>query len=75
MYHKYTNILGMDDNVCYGHVAGHLRPVLEELQHPYLIFNTLLPFGFESGCRLAACGIGEIVKRRLDHQEAWQRIG
>ena len=48
-HHKYTNILGMDDDVRLLHPAGHPRPALEAFNVGNLLFNTILALGFEWG--------------------------
>jgi fatty acid desaturase len=73
VHHKYTNILGMDDDVGYG-----LLRVTRD--HPWkrfnlfnVVYNALLALGFEWGVGLQHVEIGKIVKKRMDNDEARQR--
>jgi linoleoyl-CoA desaturase len=74
VHHKYTNILGMDDDVGY----GMLRVTRDQRWKKYnllqLLWNTLLAIGFEWGVGLQHVEIGKIAKKRMDHEEARQRI-
>ncbi|MGA7052176.1 MAG: fatty acid desaturase [Mycobacterium sp.] len=74
VHHKYTNILGMDDDVGY----GMLRVTRDQRWKRYnlfnLLFNTLLAAGFEWGVGLQHVEIGKIVKRKMPQAEARQRI-
>ena len=66
MHHKYTNILGMDDDVGY----GVLRVTRDEKWKPFnlsnLLFNTILALGFEWGVGLQHLELGRIFKGRDD---------
>ncbi len=59
MHHKYTNILGMDDDVGY----GLLRVTRDQRWKPFnafnLLYNTVLAMLFEWGHRAAAPGTGQ----------------
>src|SRR5246500_1086340 len=72
-HHKYTNILGMDDDVGY----GMLRVTRDQRWKKYnilnLLWNTLLALGFEWGVGLQHVEIGKILKKRMDNEEARQR--
>jgi fatty acid desaturase len=75
VHHKYTNILGMDDDVGYG---GTLRVTRDQRWKPYNLFN--LPIGilqallFDWGIGIQHMEVGRIVKGRLDRQESRRRI-
>src|SRR6201984_3546637 len=72
-HHKYTNVLGMDDDVGY----GMLRVTRDQRWKKYnilnLLWNTLLAVGFEWGVALQHLEIGKILKKRMDQDGAWQR--
>jgi fatty acid desaturase len=74
VHHKYTNILGMDDDVGY----GMLRVTRDQRWKRYnafnLLFNTLLAIGFEWGVGLQHVEIGKIVKKKMDQKEARERV-
>jgi NADPH-dependent stearoyl-CoA 9-desaturase len=74
VHHKYTNILGMDDDVGY----GIMRVTRDQRWHPYnlfqLVWNTLLALGFEWGVGLQHVEIGKIVKKRMDNDDARERV-
>src|ERR1700741_86207 len=65
-HHKYTNILGMDDDVGY----GVLRVTRDQRWKPFnlsnLFFNTLLAIGFEWGVGLQHLEIGSKFKGYAD---------
>lgn len=60
-HHKYTNILGMDDDVGY----GILRVTRDEPWKPYnvgnLLFNTILAVGFEWGIGLQHVQLSKLL--------------
>ena len=64
MHHKYTNILGMDDDVGY----GVLRVTRDHKWKPFnllnLFINTMLAVGFEWGIALQHLELGKIYKGR-----------
>jgi len=74
MHHKYTNILGMDDDVGY----GVLRVTRDERWKPFnlsnLLFNTLLALGFEWGVGLQHLELGRIFKGRDDRDATMVRL-
>lgn len=74
MHHKYTNILGMDDDVGY----GLIRVTRDQKWKPHnifnLIFNTLLAIGFEWGVGLQHLELGKISKGRDDRKATLIRI-
>jgi len=74
VHHKYTNILGMDDDVGYG-----LLRVTRD--HPWkrfnlfnLFYNAMLALGFEWGVGLQHVEVGKIVMKRMDNDEARERV-
>ncbi|MDT5367145.1 MAG: NADPH-dependent stearoyl-CoA 9-desaturase [Mycobacterium sp.] len=74
MHHKYTNILGMDDDVGY----GVLRVTRDEKWKPFnlsnLVFNTILALGFEWGVGLQHLELGRIFKGRGDRDATMVRV-
>ena len=75
MHHKYTNILGMDDDVGY----GVIRVTRDQRWSPFnlygnLMFNTLLAIGFEWGVGLQHLELGKISKGRDDHAATMVRV-
>ena len=74
MHHKYTNILGMDDDVGY----GLIRVTRDEKWKPHnvfnVFFNTMLAVGFEWGVGLQHLEIGKIFKGRDDRRATVTRI-
>src|ERR1700752_1453273 len=74
MHHKYTNILGMDDDVGY----GVLRVTRDEKWKPFnlsnLLFNTILALGFEWGVGLQHLELGRMFKGRDDRDATMERL-
>ena len=74
MHHKYTNILGMDDDVGY----GVLRVTRDTPWKPFnlsnLLFNTILALGFEWGVGLQHLELGRIFKGRDDRDATMVRV-
>ena len=74
MHHKYTNILGMDDDVGY----GLLRVTRDEKWKPFnlgnLLYNTMLALGFEWGVGLQHLELGRIFKGRDDRDATMLRM-
>ena len=74
VHHKYTNILGMDDDVGY----GMLRVTRDQRWKRYnilnLVWNTLLSLLFEWGVGLQHVELGKIMKHRMDQEEGRQRV-
>ena len=56
VHHKYTNILGMDDDVGYGMLRVTRDQRWKRFNIFNLVYNTLLALLFEWGVGLAACG-------------------
>src|SRR6202163_4901078 len=74
MHHKYTNILGMDDDVGY----GMLRVTRDQRWKPFnlgnLLFNTILALGFEWGVGLQHLELGKMYKGRDDRAATLVRV-
>ena len=74
MHHKYTNILGMDDDVGY----GVLRVTRDTRWKPFnllnLGFNALLAIAFEWGVGLQHLELGKISKGRDDRAATLVRV-
>ncbi|QUR66644.1 fatty acid desaturase family protein [Mycobacterium spongiae] len=74
VHHKYTNILGMDDDVGY----GMLRVTRDQRWKRYnilnLVWNTILAISFEWGVALQHLEIGKIFKGRADRDAAKIRL-
>nr|WP_090342079.1 fatty acid desaturase [Mycolicibacterium malmesburyense]CRL72427.1 fatty acid desaturase [Mycolicibacterium malmesburyense] len=73
MHHKYTNILGMDDDVGY----GLLRVTRDTKWKPFnlgnLLYNAILALGFEWGVGLQHVELGKIFKGRDNRDESKTR--
>ncbi|TXH17242.1 MAG: fatty acid desaturase [Mycobacterium sp.] len=74
MHHKYTNILGMDDDVGYGliRVTRDIRWMPHHLFN--LGFNTVLALLFEWGVGLQHLELGKIFKGRDDRKATMIRV-
>ncbi|MCX2711197.1 fatty acid desaturase family protein [Mycolicibacterium sp. J2] len=74
MHHKYTNILGMDDDVGY----GLLRVTRDQRWKPFnafnLLYNTALAMLFEWGVGLQHLELGKIAKGRDDRKATMVRL-
>jgi NADPH-dependent stearoyl-CoA 9-desaturase len=74
MHHKYTNILGMDDDVGY----GLLRVTRDEKWKPFnlgnILYNTILALGFEWGVGLQHLELGRMFKGRDDRDATMERL-
>ncbi|CAN5495342.1 fatty acid desaturase [soil metagenome] len=74
MHHKYTNILGMDDDVGY----GLIRVTRDQKWSPFnlgnLLYNTVLAIGFEWGVGLQHLELGKIAKGRDDRAGTMLRM-
>jgi NADPH-dependent stearoyl-CoA 9-desaturase len=74
MHHKYTNILGMDDDVGY----GLLRVTRDAKWKPFnlgnLLYNTILALGFEWGVGLQHLELGRMFKGRDDRDATMVRL-
>ena len=74
VHHKYTNILGMDDDVGYG-----LLRVTRD--HPWkrfnlfnVFYNAMLALGFEWGVGMQHVEVGKIVMKRMEDDDARERV-
>jgi linoleoyl-CoA desaturase len=74
MHHKYTNILGMDDDVGY----GLLRVTRDDKWKPFnlgnVLYNTILALGFEWGVGLQHLELGRMYKGRDDRDATMLRL-
>ena len=74
MHHKYTNILGMDDDVGY----GLIRVTRDQRWKPFnafnLVYNTALATFFEWGVGLQHLELGKIFKGRDDRKATMVRL-
>jgi NADPH-dependent stearoyl-CoA 9-desaturase len=74
MHHKYTNILGMDDDVGY----GLLRVTRDQRWKPFnlfnVLYNTVLAMLFEWGIGLQHLELGKIAKGRDDRKATMVRL-
>ena len=66
MHHKYTNILGMDDDVGYGTLRVTRDQRWKRFNLGNLLFNTILALGFEWGVGLQHLELGKMSKGRDD---------
>ncbi|MFL0172773.1 fatty acid desaturase family protein [Mycobacterium sp. SMC-13] len=74
MHHKYTNILGMDDDVGYGLIRV-TRDIRWKPHHLFnLGFNTVLALLFEWGVGLQHLELGKIFKGRDDRKATMIRV-
>src|SRR6185437_5310761 len=73
VHHKYTNILGMDDDVGYGMLRVTRDQRWKRFNFFNLVWNSLLALLFEWGVGLQHVELGKIVKKRMDNDEARQR--
>ncbi|GAC58440.1 putative acyl-CoA desaturase [Gordonia hirsuta DSM 44140 = NBRC 16056] len=78
VHHKYTNVLGMDDDVGY----GLLRVTRDQRWRPFylgnLVWNTLLMLGFEYGVAAQHLELGRKRKteaEQLEFQQALRDVG
>ena len=73
-HHKYTNVLGMDDDVGY----GMLRVTRDQRWRRYnlanLLWNTTLALGFEWGVALQHLEMGKLFKGRADRDATKVRL-
>ena len=74
VHHKYTNILGMDDDVGYGLLRVTRDQRWKRFNLLNLLFNTLLALGFEWGVGLQHVEIGKIFKGRDDRAATMVRV-
>ncbi|MFC8933325.1 fatty acid desaturase family protein [Rhodococcus sp. NPDC057135] len=74
LHHKYTNVLGMDDDVGY----GLLRVTRDQRWKPFnagnLVYNTLLALFFEYGIAAQHLELGKVAKGRADKEETQRKL-
>jgi len=73
-HHKYTNILGMDDDVGFGMLRVTRDQRWKKVNLGNLLFNTILALGFEWGVAVQHLEIGKIVKGRADRDATRVRV-
>jgi NADPH-dependent stearoyl-CoA 9-desaturase len=73
-HHKYTNILGMDDDVGFGMLRVTRDQRWKKFNIANLLWNTLLMLGFEWGVAVQHLQIGKIVKGRADREATKVRL-
>ncbi|WNG83367.1 fatty acid desaturase [Mycobacterium sp. ITM-2016-00316] len=74
MHHKYTNILGMDDDVGYGVIRVTRDARWKPMNLGNLVYNTLLAVLFEWGIGLQHLELGKIFKGRDDRKATMARV-
>src|SRR3978361_1587140 len=75
MHHKYTNILGMDDDVGYGVIRVTRDAKWQTVNlHGNVRFTLLLAIGFEWGVGLQHLELGKIFKGRDDRKATLIRV-
>jgi len=74
IHHKYTNVLGMDDDVGY----GLLRVTRDQRWKPFntgnLLYNTLLALFFEYGIAAQHLELGKVAKGRVPSEETQRKL-
>ncbi|MCQ4121434.1 fatty acid desaturase family protein [Rhodococcus tibetensis] len=74
IHHKYTNVLGMDDDVGY----GLLRVTRDQRWKPFntgnLLYNTLLALFFEYGIAAQHLELGKVAKGRVPKEETERKL-
>ncbi|WP_125079337.1 fatty acid desaturase family protein [Mycobacterium sp. P7213] len=73
-HHKYTNILGMDDDVGYGVIRVTRDTRWQRFNLLNLFYNAMLAIGFEWGVALQHLEIGKIFKGRDSRQATLVRL-
>jgi linoleoyl-CoA desaturase len=73
-HHKYTNILGMDDDVGFGMLRVTRDQRWKKFNIANLLWNTMLTLGFEWGIAVQHLEIGKIVKGRADPEATKVRL-
>ena len=74
VHHKYTNILGMDDDVGYGLLRVTRDHPWQRFNVFNIAYNAMLALGFEWGVGLQHVEVGKIVKKRMANDEARERV-
>ncbi|BAH54644.1 fatty acid desaturase family protein [Rhodococcus opacus] len=74
LHHKYTNVLGMDDDVGY----GLLRVTRDQRWKPFnagnLVYNTLLALFFQYGVAAQHLELGKVAKGRVPKEETQRKL-
>ncbi|MGX7731954.1 fatty acid desaturase family protein [Rhodococcus sp. 2H158] len=74
LHHKYTNILGMDDDVGY----GLLRVTRDQRWQPFnygnIVYNALLALLFQYGVAVQHLELGKVAKGRDDRAETKRKL-
>src|SRR5690625_4994877 len=73
-HHKYTNIMGMDDDVGFGMLRVTRDQRWQRFNLLNVVFNTILALGFEWGVGLQHLEIGTIFKGRDDRRATLVRL-
>jgi NADPH-dependent stearoyl-CoA 9-desaturase len=73
-HHKYTNILGMDDDVGYGMLRVTRDQPWKKFNLGNVLFNTILALGFEWGVGLQHLEIGKLFKGRANRDATKIRL-
>ncbi|HME48530.1 fatty acid desaturase [Mycobacterium sp.] len=73
-HHKYTNILGMDDDVGYGMLRVTRDQRWKKFNIANVLFNTTLALGFEWGVALQHLELGKLFKGRADRAATQVRL-
>ena len=74
VHHKFTNIVGMDDDVGYGLLRVTRDQKWSRFNLGNLLYNTVLAAGFEWGVGLQHLELGRMVAGRDDRAESWTRV-
>src|SRR5574337_75349 len=74
MHHKYTNIVGMDDDVGFGMLRVTRDQRWKRFNLFNLLFNTILAIGFEWGVGLQHLEIGKVFQGRADREATLVRL-
>src|SRR5271168_3078407 len=69
VHHKYTNIVGMDDDVGFGLLRVTRDRRWKRHNAFNLLLNTILMMGFEWGVALQHLEIGKFIKKRIDRDD------
>jgi NADPH-dependent stearoyl-CoA 9-desaturase len=73
-HHKYTNILGMDDDVGYGMLRVTRDQRWKKFNIANLLWNTMLALGFEWGVALQHLEMGKLFKGRANREATQVRL-
>jgi len=73
-HHKYTNILGMDDDVGYGMLRVTRDQPWKKFNIFNVLWNTILALGFEWGVGLQHLEVGKLFKGRANREATKVRL-